>query len=81
MAIVKPSEEVKKEVRGCPLCANVKILDWRQAEKLMDFLTTQGRIQSREFTRVCARHQKELTKVIKQARHLALMPFVTKAGE
>jgi ribosomal protein S18 len=33
---------------------------------------------ARQYSGVCARHQRKLVKVIKQARHLGLLPFTTK---
>jgi small subunit ribosomal protein S18 len=80
------TEEVKEEKtvtvqngKKCPICANEKLLDWKAHDKLWDFLTVQGRIQSKEYTNVCAYHQRQLAKVIKHARHLALLPFTTLA--
>jgi small subunit ribosomal protein S18 len=43
---------------------------------LRRFVTEQGKILSRRFTRVTARQQRELTKAIKQARILGYLKFV-----
>ncbi len=51
-------------------------LDYKDIEYLRKFLTPQGQILSRRRTGFCAQCQKQLKKAIKQARHLALLPFV-----
>ena len=45
-------------------------------EILRKFISDRGKISSRSRTGVCAKHQRSMTKAIKRARHLALLPFV-----
>jgi len=45
---------------------------------LARFLTERGKIIPRSRSGLCAKHQKLLTKNIKYARHLALLPFVAR---
>ena len=73
----------KKQLRAsakdkkCPFCVQKqKTIGWQDYEKLREFLSVRGRITGKAYTGVCARHQKKLTVAIKQARHLALLPFV-----
>lgn len=65
--------------RECAFCSdkNAKI-DYKQAEALRRFVTDEGKIRPRRQTGTCARHQRELARAIKRARHIALLPF---AGE
>lgn len=51
-------------------------IDYKDQTYLSKFLTPQAQILSRKRTGFCAQCQRELKKAIKQARHLALMPFV-----
>ena len=42
---------------------------------MVPFITPRGRIMARKQSGICARHQKSLAKVIKQARHLAMLSY------
>ncbi|MGA9408055.1 MAG: 30S ribosomal protein S18, partial [Bacteroidota bacterium] len=48
-------------------------------KKLYRFITEQGKIIPKRITGSCAKHQRQLVKAIKRARHLALLPFVSDA--
>jgi len=50
---------------------------WRDYQNLSEFLSSRGRILPRSLTGVCALHQKQIALAVKQARHLALLPFVS----
>jgi small subunit ribosomal protein S18 len=52
--------------------------DYKDVSKLKKFISERGRILGREKTGLSAKNQRLLTKAIKRARHLALMPFVTR---
>jgi len=45
---------------------------------LEGFITERGKILPRRITGTCAKHQRELSRAIKQARILSLLPFVVK---
>ena len=50
-------------------------IHYKNIEVLAQFLDRQGRILSRRKTRVSAKKQRRLKTAIKQARHLALLPY------
>ncbi|QQG44015.1 MAG: 30S ribosomal protein S18 [Candidatus Roizmanbacteria bacterium] len=54
--------------------------NYKDVENLEKFLSPRKKILSREKTGVCAKHQRQLTKHIKYARFLALLPFVSYHG-
>jgi len=60
----------------CYYCENKKLPDYKEFDILKKFITDRGKISSRTRTGVCAKHQRLLSKAIKRARHLALLPFV-----
>ena len=53
-------------------------LDYKNADLLRRFITEDGKIRPRRQTGTCAKHQRQLARAIKRARHLALLQF---AGE
>jgi len=46
---------------------------------LQKFLTERGKIIPRSRSGLCAKHQKAIAKNIKYARHLALLPFISRS--
>jgi len=44
---------------------------------LQGFVAERGKIVPRRLTGVCTTHQRRLTRAIKQARNIALLPFAT----
>jgi small subunit ribosomal protein S18 len=42
---------------------------------LQRFITEEGKIRPRRQTGTCAKHQRQLAKSVKRARHVALLPF------
>lgn len=49
--------------------------DYKDSELLMKFVTEKGKILPRRITRLNAKDQRTLKKLIRKARHAALMPF------
>lgn len=61
---------------ACPFCVKDKMPDYKDYQYLRSFLTDRARIYPASRSGVCSRHQRALTRAIKHARHLALLPFV-----
>ena len=64
----------KKKV--CKFCAQKLKIDYKEADTLRRFITERGKILPRRITGTCAKHQRALALAIKQARCIALLPFV-----
>jgi small subunit ribosomal protein S18 len=60
-----------------PLKSN-DVLDYKDVELLSKFLTEQGKILPRRVTGLTTKQQTRLTKAVKKARILALLPFVSR---
>jgi len=61
----------------CTFCSEkVESIDYKDVQKLRQFISERGKIEPRRKTGTCARHQRALSIAIKRARHLALLPFV-----
>jgi small subunit ribosomal protein S18 len=63
--------------KACSFCKNKSVPSWQDYEALKEYLSPRGRIIASQFSGVCAKHQRKLAQAIKQARHLALLPFTT----
>ena len=64
----------KKKV--CQFCADKnKTIDYKDVETLKKYVTERGKILPKRVTGTCAVHQREVTKAIKRARIVALLPY------
>ncbi|RKY99791.1 MAG: 30S ribosomal protein S18 [Candidatus Hydrothermota bacterium] len=63
--------------KRCEFCREgIDEIDYKDVERLRKYLTQRGKIISRRITGTCAYHQRKLSKAIKRARQMALLPFV-----
>lgn len=69
-----------KTPERCFFCEGNTMPDYKEVDILKKFITERGKISGREYTGICAKHQRRLTKQIKQARFLALLPFVNQVS-
>ncbi len=64
----------KKKI--CKFCESRREqIDYKNYKTLRRFITEQGKIIPSRITGTCAKHQRELTKAIKRARNIALIPY------
>lgn len=56
---------------------NIKHIDYKDPDFLLNFVNEQGKILPRRITGTSQKYQRRLAKAIKRARHLALLPFET----
>jgi len=60
----------------CQFCADKQlIIDYKKTDLLRKYVTEDGKIRPRRQTGACARHQRLVAVAVKQARHVALLPF------
>ncbi len=60
----------------CQFCADKTLtIDYKKTDILRKYVTEDGKIRPRRQTGACARHQRAVAAAVKQARHIALLPF------
>ena len=60
----------------CAFCVDkVEAIDYKNAAKLRKYISDRGKILPRRATGTCASHQRVLTRAVKRAREIALLPF------
>ena len=60
----------------CTFCVDkIDYIDYKNVAKLRRFVSERGKILPRRTTGTCAMHQRALTRAIKCAREIALLPF------
>jgi small subunit ribosomal protein S18 len=60
---------------NCPFCKNKTNPDYKDVATLEKYLSDRVKILGKARTGICAKHQRRLSREIKRARHLALIPF------
>lgn len=65
--------------RQSPLPAS-QTIDYKDVELLHKFVTERGKMLPRRITGLTARQQRALTRAVKRARLLALLPFLNVEG-
>ena len=67
---------VMRRKKVCQFCADkTETIDYKDVEKLKKYVTERGKILPKRITGTCAIHQREVTKAIKRARIVALLPY------
>lgn len=61
----------------CLFCADkTVVMDYKDPKMLLRFITERGKMVPSRITGVCAPHQRHLSKAIKRARNIALLPHI-----
>ena len=70
--------EIKK--KECYFCVEkINKIDCTDERKLRRYVTERGKIIPRRITGVCARHQRTLSRAIKKAREIAVLPYTSES--
>lgn len=66
----------KRRPKVCHFCVDkISSVDYKDVDKLKKYITERGKIVPRRVTGACAKHQRQVTRAIKRARFLALLPY------
>ncbi len=65
---------IKKQ---CYFCSNkLSTVDYKDTQTLRRFMSPHAKILAHARTGTCPKHQRMVTKALKHARHMGLLPFV-----
>ncbi|MBI2798132.1 30S ribosomal protein S18 [Candidatus Saccharibacteria bacterium] len=56
----------------------LEYIDYKDVKTLQRYLNSVGKIEGRKRTGASMKHQRQLAKALKRARHMALLPFVVR---
>ncbi len=63
--------------KPCAFCTDSSIVvDWKDAALLRKYLSDRAKIRGRRVNGNCPRHQREVANAIKNAREMALLPYI-----
>ncbi len=64
----------------CKFCVEkIEAVNYKDVRLQVQFVAESGKITPRRLTGVCTPHQRRLSRAIKQARNIALLPFAGRA--
>ncbi|KKQ76342.1 MAG: 30S ribosomal protein S18 [Parcubacteria group bacterium GW2011_GWC1_38_6] len=61
--------------KNCPLCKQDLVVGYKDVPILKKHISERGKILARVRTGICSKHQRQMTRSIKRARYVALLPF------
>ncbi|MGD2043697.1 MAG: 30S ribosomal protein S18 [Acidimicrobiia bacterium] len=61
--------------KPCALCPDATV-DWKDTSLLRKYISDRGKIRGRRVTGLCPQHQREVAVAVKNAREMALLPYV-----
>ena len=64
--------------KSCPFSGSKDKIDYKDIKTLTKFISERGKIIPSRISAVSAKKQRELSKAIKRARYIGLMPYVVK---
>lgn len=60
----------------CQFCTDkTEEINYKETDKLKKYITERGKILPKRITGTCALHQRQVTRAIKRARIVALLPY------
>lgn len=77
--VIKKKRNIREVAKECFFCKEKRNPDFMEFDVLKKFISERGKIQSRQRTGICSKHQRKLTTSVKRARLLALLPFIVRA--
>ncbi len=74
--MAQPGRKFRTKKRVCSFCVdNATSIGYKDVNKLKKYVTERGKILPRRISGNCALHQRQLTRAIKRARQVALLPY------
>jgi small subunit ribosomal protein S18 len=63
--------------KPCAFCKEkVDHIDWKDTSVLRKYMSDRGKIRGRRVNGNCPRHQRQVANAIKNAREMALLPYI-----
>lgn len=73
----RPQIDTRKKKIDCSFCKDGKSVDYKDITMLRKFVSERGKIRSSRVTRLCGVCQRQVAVAVKNAREMALLPYIT----
>lgn len=68
----------RMRTKPCAFCKDSSAtIDWKDVSVLRKYMSDRAKIRGRRVTGNCPRHQREVATAIKNAREMALLPYIS----
>jgi len=68
---------LKRTKRICRFCENQEyFIDYKDEKRLMKFINERGKIIPRRISGTCSKHQRQVSRAVKRARQMAIIPYI-----
>lgn len=75
----RPDSSRNKKKKVCQFCKDkVEYIDYKDVAVLRRYMSDRAKIRSLRVTGNCAQHQREVAVAIKNAREMALLPYLNR---
>lgn len=69
----------KTRPKACPFCKEEATwVDYKDTQLLRKYVSDRGKIRARRVTGACTQHQKDVAAAVKNAREMALLPYMSR---
>jgi len=69
----------RTRTKVCPFCKDkAEWVDYKDTQLLRKFVSDRGKIRARRVTGACTQHQRDIASAVKNAREMALLPYMSK---
>ncbi|HEX9854110.1 MAG TPA: 30S ribosomal protein S18 [Acidimicrobiia bacterium] len=73
--------DIRRKRRTCQFCEDKSItIDYKDVALLRKYMSDRGKIRSRRVTGACSIHQRRVAQAVKNAREMALLPYIQNRG-
>lgn len=70
--------DARRRPKVCHFCKEKTVyIDYKDVASLRKFMSDRGKIRARRVTGLCPKHQRELAIATKNAREMALLPYIS----
>ena len=70
--------DARRRPKVCQFCKDKAVfVDYKEVAVLRKFMSDRGKIRARRGTGLCPKHQRALAIAIKNAREMALLPYIS----
>ena len=70
--------EARRRPKVCQFCKEkTTFIDYKEVAVLRKYMSDRGKIRARRVTGACPKHQRELAIAVKNAREMALLPYIS----
>ena len=73
----RPQIDTRKKKVDCSFCKEGKRVDYKDVTMLRKYVSERGKIRSSRVTRLCGVCQRQVAVAVKNAREMALLPYIS----